>query len=298
MKYSELISTIIKFSINGELINTKDSILFENIKPSDLGMSGNLTRRILNNICSGTNISYMEVGLASGSTFSSAIFENGKETNSFLGFDTFTGTNNKVENIETRNEIKEKFYNNLEKFDTIKKSKVKIIEDNFFNVNLKELFEKEGLNKINVYFYDADHTQNSTYHSIIHAYDVLEDIFLYIVDDWNDSNVRTGCFKSISEAGLNIHYYHPLHCDAGDTLYKDIKEKTLKYEDIDPISDFGNYKTFYNGIGVFVLSKNPISLFEIVKSKTLYDSSLNKESQESLFSESTYNKNEIKWKVK
>ena len=300
MNYAETIDNIVKFSIKENTLN-KDSILFKNIKPEAMGMSGKITRMILNNICSGNNVSYMEVGLASGSTFSSAIFENGKENNHFLGFDTFTGTKNKIIEGGGRYEIKDKFYENLKNFNTLKTSKVKIVEDNFFNVNLVDLFDKEKLQKINVYFYDAEHTQNSTYHAIVHAYDVLSDVFVYIVDDWNDNNVRQGCYQSILETGLNIDYYSAHHSFAGDDLYTCANKKTWRFEDIDPVDDFGDYKTFYNGIGIFVLSKNKNSFFELVKSKKFQDRNflLSQKSSESIFlKQPKYDKKEIQWNVK
>jgi len=300
MNYSEIIDSIVKFSLLEKKVN-KNSILFENLKPDDMGMSGKTTRIILNNICSMHNLSYMEVGLASGSTFSSAIFENGKENSSFLGFDTFTGTKNKVIDGGGRYEIRDKFYQNLEKFNTLKTSKVKIVEDNFFNINLTKLFEKENLEKVNVYFYDAEHTQNSTYHALIHAYEVLCNNFVYIVDDWNDNNVRQGCYRSIVETGMNIEYYNGLHSLAGNDLYSDIDQKTWRFKDIDPIEDFGNYKTFYNGIGIFVLSKNKNSFYELVKSKAIQDRNmlLNKRPTESMFLQyQEYDKKDIQWKTK
>lgn len=295
----DIIKNIIAISVEGKTINKNENTdLFLPLKPSDMGMSGALTRILINNLCAASkDITYLEVGLASGSTFSSAVYENNTLGKSFIGFDTFTGTKNKMRK-KHRSEMKKLFYERLSKYNTMKSGKIKIIEDNFFNVDLEDLFQKENLKKADLYFYDAEHTSNSTFYGLIHAYNVLKDTFIYIVDDWNDKNVRKGCWDSIKEAGVDIEYYESFSAYAGDLLYENKEKNIWKYKDIDPVKDFGDYRTFYNGIGIFILSKNKKSIFDIVKNNRIKDELIfNYEKCQSICLESKYDKNEIMWNV-
>ena len=48
---------------------------------------------------------------------------------------------------------------------------------------------------------------------------------------------------------------------AGDQLLDDKGNSII--DGIDPDKDFGDYRFFYNGIGIFILEKNKNSLFEL-----------------------------------
>jgi hypothetical protein len=243
------------------LSDRNDSELWDPLPPDVLGMSGALTRVVINALCARPPISYLEVGLAGGSTFISATHNNMESNvNQFVGVEAWS-----PDHFRSGKEVKEKFYSNFKKYNgDIESSKavIGIIEANFFNLNLFERFQEANLKAVNCYFYDADHSENATWWGLAAAYCVLDDYFIYIVDDWNDQHVRKGAIRAIKDLGLNVHRHYQFCSLAGDQLIDE--EGKSKIEGIDPDKDFGDYRFFYNGIGIFVLEKNENSLFEFV----------------------------------
>ncbi len=61
-------------------------------------------------------------------------------------------------------------------------------------------------NKINIYFYDGEHTEESQCNALKYYYPVLADTFIYLVDDFNYLCVRKGTKRGISEMNLKIIY--------------------------------------------------------------------------------------------
>ena len=63
---------------------------------------------------------------------------------------------------------------------------------------------------INVYFYDAGHTAEDQYNALDYFYDVLEDEFIYICDDWSHPEVREGTNRAIKDTNLQtINQWEP-----------------------------------------------------------------------------------------
>ena len=99
-----------------------------------------------------------------------------------------------------------------------------------FNINLKE----NGIENIDVYFYDADHRTQDQYDALDYYIDSLSDIFIFIVDDWNgtgDYDVSGGTYNAIKDLNLTIHLDASKH-------------------------DNSNPEGYHNGFGIFVLEKN------------------------------------------
>ena len=89
----------------------QDLEIYEPKRPKDLGMSGACTRRFLNGICSIPGISYLEVGLASGSTFCAATAKNTAKTNQFIGIEAWN-----PDHFRSGEDMKSKFYNNFKRY--------------------------------------------------------------------------------------------------------------------------------------------------------------------------------------
>jgi hypothetical protein len=64
------------------------------------------------------------------------------------------------------------------------------------------------LGKFNVYLYDGDHSYKSQYNALKYYIDSMDDIFVYIVDDWNDEPVRSGTFDAIRDLKLENVWNH------------------------------------------------------------------------------------------
>jgi hypothetical protein len=54
--------------------------------------------------------------------------------------------------------------------------------------------------------YDGDHSYENHYKALLHYYDCLDDMFIFIVDDWNWKEVRDGTYDSIRKLNLKILY--------------------------------------------------------------------------------------------
>jgi len=54
--------------------------------------------------------------------------------------------------------------------------------------------------------YDGNHTNESHYNALLHYYNCLDDVFIFIVDDWNWKDVRDGTMKCIEKLNLKVLY--------------------------------------------------------------------------------------------
>jgi asparagine synthetase A len=72
------------------------------------------------------------------------------------------------------------------------------------------------LPKFNIYMYDGNHTKDSHYKALVHYYNCLDDMFIFIVDDWNWKDVRNGTYDSFKKLKLTVLYereiYTPDNC--------------------------------------------------------------------------------------
>jgi len=176
------------------------------------GYSSRKNRHLLNNIVNMPNVNYLEIGVYMGSTFISSLYQN--NVNSAYAIDNWS------EFGENRNVFTTNCYH--------------------FNVNNFEFFENDSFkvdlskikNKINVYFYDGNHSEESSCNALTYYYSVLDDEFILIVDDFDWENPQHGIRRGIKECGLEIIYEQHL--------------KSNGMNDID---------TWWNGIYVSILKK-------------------------------------------
>jgi hypothetical protein len=98
------------------------------------------------------------------------------------------------------------------------------------------------IGKFNMFLYDGDHSYEAHNKALKYFYNCLDDIFIFIIDDWNWYEPRNATLDSIKELGLNILW-----------------EKQIFTTDnlIDKIFLPGDIigKTWWNGIGIFLLQK-------------------------------------------
>lgn len=187
--------------------------LESNLPSEGLGIGGNMSGKrgnhFLNNLVfEGCN--YLEVGCWHGSTLCSALYKNKPNKSFSIELDT-----------------QEKLLENIQKYIT---NNHKHITSDCFNINLKE----NGIENIDVYFYDADHRTQDQYDALDYYIDSLSDVFIFIVDDWNgigDHDVSGGTYSAIKDLNLTIHLDASKH-------------------------DNSNPEGYHNGFGIFVLEKN------------------------------------------
>jgi len=182
------------------------------------GMSGTQTRHFYNNLLNTSDARYLEIGTWKGSSVCSAMYGNKAKVICIDNWSEFEGP-------------KQEFLQNFNKFRG--ENEAFFIENDCFNVDISKL------PKFNIYMYDGNHTNESHYKALIHYYNSLDDIFIFIVDDWNWKDVREGTKNSIKRLNLKV-------------LYE--KEIRLTWdESVTPEPQLS--QTWWNGIYVAILQK-------------------------------------------
>ena len=146
-------------------------------------MSGKAFLCFLHNLCEHPNTCYLEIGSWKRSTLCSAMNEN----NLFFGIDNFSQFSN----------VRIEFYENFKKF---KGKNSHFIESDCFQLNLNLGYT------FNVFVFDGDHPFEAHTRSLVYFYNVLDNEFVFIVDDWNWETVREGTLKSIELCNLKSVY--------------------------------------------------------------------------------------------
>jgi hypothetical protein len=183
------------------------------------GMTGTKTRHFYNNLLNFNDARYLEVGTWKGSSVCSAMFGNNANVLCIDNWSEFGGPKNE-------------FLSNFEKFKG--QNKAAFIENNCFHVDIT------NFPKFNIYLYDGNHSAISHYLALEHYYDCLDDIFIFIVDDWNWLDVRNGTKYAINTLNLKI-------------LYE--KEIRLTYDNSHTPQPLAS-DTWWNGLYVCILQKS------------------------------------------
>ena len=185
------------------------------------GMSGIKTRMFYNNICSlDRPIEYLEVGTWKGSSICSAMHCNPK----------CHGT--VIENWSLFNGPKDEFFKNLEEFNL--QDSVTVYEEDFFRFDISKL-EK----KIDIYLYDGCHEYDSHVKGITHIWPALADNCIIMVDDWSATHIRDATIQGLKQVGANV-------LESFEIIYTTDGSHT-------PIEIAR--REFWNGIGIFIVSK-------------------------------------------
>jgi hypothetical protein len=128
---------------------------------------------------------YLEIGTWKGSSVCSAMYKNKAKVVCIDNWSQFGGPKNE-------------FLHNFTKFKG--ENDATFIEGDCFKLDISTL------SKFNIYLYDGNHTAVSHYLALSHYYNCMDDIFIFIVDDWNWAYVRDGTKYSIKELNLKILY--------------------------------------------------------------------------------------------
>lgn len=151
------------------------------------GMSSNLVRHFLNNLCSFRTTNYLEIGCWKGSTFISALYGNNNSVNSAVTIDDWSDFGGP----------RYEFHSNVNKY--ISNVPHKILESDCFRTDLS-VFQYP----INVYFYDGDHTEEAQEKAFTYFNPIFADTFIAIVDDWNAEEVRKGTSSAFKKLNYKI----------------------------------------------------------------------------------------------
>lgn len=191
--------------------------------PSDIhtytGYSGSYTREFYNRICSTPNCSYLEIGTWYGSSSISALYGNTVNATFIDNWSQFGGNKNILINA-------------LEKYKG--NSTYRLVEGDCWKVDTTQLPQYD------VYLYDGAHTYSDQYNAIVKYYDCLKNNCIIMVDDWNWPDVQNGTRDGFKKVGANIIYS---------------KEIVLPKSDTIGMPNHKGKNTWWNGIGIFVISK-------------------------------------------
>lgn len=210
-KYKSLINKAFQNAENDISKLNQDIIKME-------GMTGTKTRHFYNNLLDTEDARYLEIGTWKGSSVCSAMYKNKATVTCIDNWSEFGGP-------------KAEFLVNFERYKG--ENKANFIESDCYKVDVNTL------PKFNIYMYDGNHTKDSQYKALTHYYKCLDDIFIFIVDDWNWKDVRDGTFQAIKELNLDI-------------LYE--REIRLTWDNSHTVQDKAS-ATWWNGIYVSILHK-------------------------------------------
>lgn len=168
------------------------------------GMSGYNYRYLINNLVETIpDARYLEIGSWKGSTACSAMYGN---TCKVVCVDNWA-------EFFRGSHAKEDFHKNTEAVVTDN------IDFHFIENDFRKI-DHAALGKFNVYLFDGPHEEQDQYDGLALMLDVLDDTFMFIVDDWNDiDRVQAGTKRAIAEfnlevvAKIEILYNSPVDCE-------------------------------------------------------------------------------------
>jgi hypothetical protein len=152
-------------------------------------------KHLLNNILEIPGSNYLEIGTFRGATFTSALFNN--SLNSAYAIDNWS-------EFKTPGDLaKKEFLKNT------KDLNFTYFEEDCWKVDLSKI-----AHKINVYLYDGAHTYQDQYNALTYYYPILDNEFIFMVDDFDPSpnweQVEKGTRDSIKDLNLKILYENHL----------------------------------------------------------------------------------------
>jgi len=193
------------------------------------GMTGIKTKHFYNNLLELDNINYLEIGCYKGSSTCSALYKNKANFYCIDNWHDFL-LNELHNSIDSMTPINE-FLNNIQTYQG--ENKLQFYNEDCFTIDTSKL------PKCNIYLYDGDHTYNSQYKALTYYINNMEDVFVYIVDDWNDEPVRSGTFDAIRDLKLKNVWNHEIRLTNDNThTPPNIAENT-----------------WWNGVYICILSK-------------------------------------------
>lgn len=176
--YKTLIDTAFENADNNMSKITDDIIVMD-------GMSGTKTRHFYNNLLNFHDARYLEIGTWKGSSVCSAMCGNKATIVCIDNWSQFGGP-------------KGEFLLNFNKHKG--ENEASFVENDCYKIDVTKL------PKFNIFMYDGEHSSESHYKALLHYYNCLDDIFIFIVDDWNWKDVREGTINSIQKLNLKILY--------------------------------------------------------------------------------------------
>lgn len=158
-----------------------------------LGFATPTMRHLFNNLCNVEGLIYLECGTYAGATFCSAASNNPCRV---------TGMDNFSQAWHAGRDIRAEFMANRDRF----APGSQFLEGDCFNSPVPP-----ALPRIDIFYFDGDHTQEAQARALPHFFDRLSDTFLFIVDDYNWSQVQMGTYRGLEALTGKIHVIWSKH---------------------------------------------------------------------------------------
>jgi hypothetical protein len=173
------------------------------------GFTSPKVRHLLNNLGSLDGLDYLEVGVHRGATFVATNYKN--------RLASATAVDNWSEFAED-GEVKGEFLRHCSTL--LEPGSYRFIEQDCFTVTREQL-----RTPINFYLYDGEHSFEAQRQALTHFYAMLDDVFIFLVDDYGWDQAKAGTVEAIGELGLQPLYQRELTDGWWNGLYVSVLKK-------------------------------------------------------------------------
>jgi hypothetical protein len=153
------------------------------------GMSSPKVRHLLNNLAARPGTRYLELGVWKGSTLVSALYQNATTAPGAVAIDSWTA-----------GDVQEACMRVCGQY--LEPTAYRLYRADCFAIDPRQYIPQP----INLFFYDADHSFESQLQALTHYDCVFDDLFVAVIDDWNDESVQDG-----TRAALELLDYQVLY---------------------------------------------------------------------------------------
>lgn len=178
--------------------------------------TSNKVQRLLNNLCSLYDATFLEIGVWQGATFNAAVNNNQHKLKHAFALDNWSEFDGPIkifkQNCKTH----------------LDDSNYTVLEGDIFRVNLQTTFK----DPVTIYFYDGDHSEVAQEQAFTYYNSILAPVFIVIIDDWNWEQTQKGTLRAFKKLGY-----------------------TILYEQILPARYNGDKELWWNGVYVAVIRK-------------------------------------------
>ena len=173
------------------------------------GFTSPKVRHLLNNLGSLDGLDYLEVGVHRGATFVATNYKN--------TLASATAVDNWSEFADD-GKVKGEFLHHCSTL--LAPGSYRFLEQDCFTVT-REQFRAP----INFYLYDGEHSFDAQRKALTHYYALLDDAFIFLVDDFSWETARSGTEEAIGELGLERVYERELTEGWWNGLYVSVLKK-------------------------------------------------------------------------
>ena len=173
------------------------------------GFTSPKVRHLLNNLGSLDGLDYLEVGVHRGATFIATNYRNSLA--SAIAVDNWS-------EFAEDGEVKDEFLHHCSTL--LPPGSYSFIEQDCFTIKKAQI-----PTPVNFYLYDGEHSHESQRLALTHFYPMLDDAFMFLVDDYSWEAARTGTQQAIAELDLDVLHQSELLDGWWNGLYVSVLRK-------------------------------------------------------------------------